>query len=55
MLHPGYVRTDMTNNNGLISAEESARGLLGVLDSGAAGELELSGRWFDFKREEIPW
>ena len=45
----------MTSNNGLISAEESARGLLGVLDAGAGGELELSGRWYDFKREEIPW
>ena len=45
----------MTNNSGLISVEESASGLLGVLDSGAQGELELSGRWFDFKREEIPW
>lgn len=45
----------MTNNNGLISAEESARGLLELLDMGASGELELSGRWYDFKKEEIPW
>ena len=55
LLHPGYVRTDMTNNSGLISAEESASGLLSLLDSGGRGELELSGRWFDFKRDEIPW
>jgi NAD(P)-dependent dehydrogenase (short-subunit alcohol dehydrogenase family) len=55
LLHPGYVRTDMTNNSGLISAEESAKGMLSVLDSGASGEMELAGRWFDFKREEVPW
>lgn len=45
----------MTNNSGLISAEESASGLLGVLDAGATGKLDLSGRWYDFKKEEIPW
>ena len=27
LLHPGYVRTDMTGGNGLISTTESARGL----------------------------
>jgi NAD(P)-dependent dehydrogenase (short-subunit alcohol dehydrogenase family) len=28
LLHPGYVRTQMTGNNGLIDANEAARGLI---------------------------
>lgn len=32
LLHPGYVRTEMTGNRGLIDPEESAAGLLSVVD-----------------------
>lgn len=32
LLHPGYVRTDMTNKNGLIDADESAAGLIARMD-----------------------
>lgn len=55
LLHPGYVRTDMTRGNGLISVEECVTGLLGVLEAGAAGEVELAGAWHDYKRDAIPW
>lgn len=32
LLHPGYVRTDMTGNTGHIDADESARGLIERMD-----------------------
>jgi NAD(P)-dependent dehydrogenase (short-subunit alcohol dehydrogenase family) len=32
LLHPGYVKTDMTNHSGLISAQESASGLIQRMD-----------------------
>ena len=32
ILHPGYVRTDMTGHNGLIDTDESARGLIARMD-----------------------
>jgi NAD(P)-dependent dehydrogenase (short-subunit alcohol dehydrogenase family) len=51
LLHPGWVKTDMTNNNGLIDAATSAKGLLSVLES----DLPLNGHWYDYKQEEIPW
>ncbi|KAL3150943.1 hypothetical protein ABBQ32_000688 [Trebouxia sp. C0010 RCD-2024] len=51
LLHPGYVRTDMTGQNGLIDVDESVSGMMSVLES----DLPLNGRWYDFKRETIPW
>lgn len=41
LLHPGWVRTDMTSRNGLINADQSAGGLIGVLES----DLPLNGHW----------
>ncbi len=32
LLHPGYVRTEMTGNQGLIDTDESAAGLLKIVD-----------------------
>lgn len=32
LLHPGWVRTDMTANNGLIDTDESVKGLLSRID-----------------------
>jgi NAD(P)-dependent dehydrogenase (short-subunit alcohol dehydrogenase family) len=32
LLHPGYVKTDMTKYSGLISAQESASGLIQRMD-----------------------
>ncbi len=52
ILHPGYVRTDMTQGRGLIDADESARGLIARMD-----ELtpETTGRFWHQQGYELPW
>jgi len=52
LLHPGWVRTGMTEGRGLIDASESAAGLVAVLE-GKFGDCERN--WFDYKGETIPW
>lgn len=52
LLHPGYVRTRMTGGNGLINPDESAEGLIKVLDQ---LNLENSGGFWNFRQEELPW
>jgi NAD(P)-dependent dehydrogenase (short-subunit alcohol dehydrogenase family) len=52
LLHPGWVRTRMTEGRGLIDADESARGLLAAMESQFG---EINGRWYDYKGDEIPW
>lgn len=51
MLHPGYVKTGMTGGAGDIGVEESAAGMLAVLES----SLPLNGRWYDYTGRELPW
>ena len=46
LLHPGWVRTRMTEGRGLIDADESARGLLEVCSWPSE---KISGRWYDYK------
>ena len=52
ILHPGYVRTDMTGGNGLMDVEEAAEGLLARLD-----ELtpENSGTFWNSNGDILPW
>ena len=52
ILHPGWVRTDMTGHSGLIDADESAAGLLDRID-----ELtpENSGNFWHVNGEVLPW
>lgn len=52
LLHPGYVRTDMTGHNGMIDPDESASLLLERL-----GELTLeqSGTFWHANGDELPW
>jgi NAD(P)-dependent dehydrogenase (short-subunit alcohol dehydrogenase family) len=52
LLHPGFVRTEMTAGNGLIDAPESAAGLLARID-----ELNLanSGGFWHTNGEELSW
>lgn len=51
-LHPGYVQTRMVNFGGLISPEESARGLAARID---ALSLENTGSFWHSSGEELPW
>jgi NAD(P)-dependent dehydrogenase (short-subunit alcohol dehydrogenase family) len=52
LLHPGYVRTDMTGGAGLISSATSVAGMLAVL---SRGDETLRGAWHDYKSEVVPW
>jgi len=52
VLHPGYVRTDMTDHRGLIDVDEAAAGLLARID---ALSLETSGTFWHSNGEVLPW
>lgn len=52
ILHPGFVRTEMTGHQGLIDADESVRGLLARMD---ALTLETSGSFWHQNGEILPW
>lgn len=52
LLHPGYVRTDMTGGGGMIDVQESATGLIQRMD-----ELSLAttGIFVHSNGEQLPW
>ncbi|HUH00556.1 MAG TPA: SDR family oxidoreductase [Kofleriaceae bacterium] len=52
LLHPGYVRTDMTGHSGNVDPADAARDLLARID-----ELEMSstGTFRHANGEELPW
>ncbi|MCB9063131.1 MAG: SDR family oxidoreductase [Halobacteriovoraceae bacterium] len=52
ILHPGFVKTDMTNHNGIMTTEESAKGLLKVIDDFKIGD---TGNFLQFDGEKVPW
>jgi NAD(P)-dependent dehydrogenase (short-subunit alcohol dehydrogenase family) len=52
ILHPGAVRTEMTAGQGMIEADESARGLIARIDELTLG---TSGRFLHQNGEELPW
>lgn len=52
ILHPGFVRTEMTAKQGMIDADESARGLLARLEELT---LETSGSFWHQNGEILPW
>jgi NAD(P)-dependent dehydrogenase (short-subunit alcohol dehydrogenase family) len=52
LLHPGYVKTQMTGGTGNCTAEEAARGLIARLD---ALTLEASGGFWHQNGEKLPW
>ena len=52
VLHPGWVKTDMGGSSAPLSVEESARGLLEVIDGLTP---EKTGEFFDYSGETIPW
>lgn len=52
LLHPGYVKTDMTGHSGLIDTEASAAGLLARIDEQT---IEMTGRFVHMSGEALPW
>lgn len=52
VLHPGYVRTDMNNGAGQITAAESAAGLYTVISS--LDETD-DGKFFNYDGTPMPW
>ena len=52
IVHPGFVRTDMTKGEGLIDPPESAAGLLARIDELT---LETSGEFWHENGEQLPW
>jgi NAD(P)-dependent dehydrogenase (short-subunit alcohol dehydrogenase family) len=52
LLHPGWVKTDMTHGQGYITAEESARGLIARIDELS---LDESGGFWHQNGERLPW
>jgi NAD(P)-dependent dehydrogenase (short-subunit alcohol dehydrogenase family) len=52
LLHPGAVRTGMTGGQGMIEADESARGLLRRIDELT---LETTGRFLHQDGDVLPW
>ncbi len=49
--HPGWVRTRMGTPIAPVSKKRSVRGMLKVLDE----QNDLSGKFINFKGEELPW
>ena len=52
LLHPGFVKTDMTGGNGYISAEESAKGLIEQI---MHLSMSTTGSFWHCNGEELPW
>ena len=52
LLHPGWVRTEMTGGTGLVDADEAARGLIERID---ALTLETSGTFWHANGDRLPW
>lgn len=52
LLHPGYVKTDMTGNQGFVDTQHSAQGLLARIEQLS---LENSGTFWHAEGEQLPW
>lgn len=52
LLHPGFVKTDMTGGKGFIDTKESVSGMLRAIE---ATDATIGFRFVDFKACLIPW
>ncbi len=52
LLHPGYVRTDMTGQNGYVDPDEAAQGLMSRI---AALSMDTTGSFWHANGETLPW
>ena len=51
-LHPGWVRTDMGSQAAPVSVEESAAGIVRVIEQQSGAHQH---RFLDYKGDELPW
>lgn len=52
LLHPGYVKTDMTGHQGFVDTQHSATGLIQRIDELT---LDNSGGFWHAEGEQLPW
>jgi NAD(P)-dependent dehydrogenase (short-subunit alcohol dehydrogenase family) len=52
ILHPGFVRTDMTGHTGIVDPPESAAGLMARIDELS---LDTSGSFWHANGDPLPW
>lgn len=52
LLHPGYVKTDMTGHQGHVNTEHSAQGLLARIEE---LNMDNSGTFWHAEGEQLPW
>ncbi len=52
LLHPGWVKTDMTNQTGLLDPATSAKGLIEVMNS---KDIKETGTFWHMNGEPLPW
>lgn len=52
LLHPGYVKTDMTGHTGQIEPKESVEGLVRIMKS---KNLDQTGTFWHTNGESLPW
>jgi NAD(P)-dependent dehydrogenase (short-subunit alcohol dehydrogenase family) len=52
LLHPGWVKTDMTGQTGHVDTTESAQGLIQIMESKS---LEETGSFWHMNGEQLPW
>jgi len=52
LLHPGYVKTDMTGGQGFVDTTQSAQGLLERI---AQLRMDNSGQFWHAEGEQLPW
>ena len=52
LLHPGYVKTEMTGFNGDITPDQAASGLIKIMDK---TNLENTGMFWHSNGENLPW
>lgn len=51
-LHPGWVQTDMGGDGATVTPQQSAQGLLQVIDTATLAD---SGRFLDWQGQTLPW
>jgi len=52
LVHPGYVKTDMTQGNGDIEPDESAEKIINIIKK---AKIEDSGKFISVSGDEIEW